>query len=280
MNVQIGRFATVVGNWLSRHQSWDNPFINAPLVYENVTAIYDVEAHPSARDFVAGLLDAKYEYNPAIWGPSYATGASVSGRTGKVDYAVEIKNASLSSRPESWDALDGGFSHPTVSGRIGYRPDAAWNIGFSASDGAYFRPEAAPSLPAGKGIGDYHERVLGQDISFAWHHLQLWAEVYEARFNVPHVGAADTVAWYFEAKYKFTPQMFAAFRWNQQVFNNVSDGGGGRVPWGHDIWRADTALGYRLTPHTQLKLQYSFQHETSSVRDISHMIAAQFTVRF
>ena len=41
--LQIGKFATVVGNWVPRHLSWENPFINAPLIYENVTAIEDRE---------------------------------------------------------------------------------------------------------------------------------------------------------------------------------------------------------------------------------------------
>ena len=65
----------------------------------------------------------------------------------------------------------------------------------------------------------YHrETVLGQDISFEWRHWQLWAEVFEARFEIPGVGNADSLAYYFEAKYKFTPQLFGAFRWNQQFF--------------------------------------------------------------
>src|SRR5580693_10115229 len=53
LTVQIGKFATVVGNWVPRHLSWDNPFINAPLVYENVTAIQDKYAPYSALDFIS-----------------------------------------------------------------------------------------------------------------------------------------------------------------------------------------------------------------------------------
>jgi hypothetical protein len=204
----------------------------------------------------------------------------VAGRIGKFDYAAETKNASLSSRPESWDATQIGFEHPTFSGRIGFRPNPMWNLGFSASTGPYFRPEARPTLPSGQGIGDYRESVLGQDLRFAWHHWQLWAEVYEARFEVPRVGNADTIAYYLEAKYKFTPQFFGALRWNQQLFATVSDGLGGRAPWGHDLWRIDTALGYRFTAHTQLKLQYSLQHEASVPRGVSNLFAAQFTLRF
>ena len=153
-----------------------------------------------------------------------------------------------------------------------------WTFGFSASDGAYFRPEAMPTLPYGTGIDDYHERVLGQDISFAWHHWQLWAEFFEARFEIPGFGDADTFAYYLEAKYKFTPQFFGAVRWNQQFFSDVTNSFGGTAPWGHDLWRADLAAGYRFTAHSQLKVQYSFQDEKGGPS--SHMFAAQFTVRF
>src|SRR5947209_1521622 len=50
--LQLGKFATVVGNFVPRHLSWDNPLINAPLVYENVTPISDKEAPSSPLDFV------------------------------------------------------------------------------------------------------------------------------------------------------------------------------------------------------------------------------------
>jgi hypothetical protein len=279
-SLQAGQFATVVGNWVSRHLSWDNPFINAPLPYENVTAIEDKTA-PNTYEFLdIGTPAEKYEYHPVLWGPSYATGVSVAGRLGLFDYAAEIKNASLSSRPEAWPITRRDFDHPTVSGRLGFRPNEMWTFGVSASDGPYFREEATPTLPLGRDIGDYHERLLAQDIGFAWHHWQLWAEFFEARFEIPGFTDADTFAYYLEAKYKFTPQFFGAVRWNQQFFSDVTNSSGGTAPWGHDLWRADIAAGYRFTAHTQLKLQYSFQHEKNGLRDLAHMFAAQFTVRF
>jgi len=280
-SLQIGKFATVVGNWVPRHLSWDNPFINAPLVYENVTAIQDKYAPYSPLYFVYGpYYYAKYSFNPVIWGPSYANGISMSGKLGQFDYAIEMKNASLSSRPESWLITENGFENPTFSGRIGFRPNEAWNFGFSASEGSYFRREAEPTLPPGRDIDDYREFVLGQDASFAWHHLQVWAEFYEARFEVPRVGNADTFAYYIEAKYKFTPQFFGALRWNQQLFGTVSDGYGHNVHWSEDLGRIDVAVTYRFTPHAQLKLQYDFQHQTTGPGENNHLFAAQFTVRF
>ncbi len=279
--VQIGKFATVVGNWVPRHLSWDNPFINGPLVYENVTAIQDKYAAFSPLEFLYGpYYEGKYAFNPVIWGPSYASGISVSGQLGKFDYAVEMKNASLSSRPESWYVTENGFENPTFSGRFGFRPNEAWNFGLSASEGPYFRREAEPTLPPGRDIDDYREFVLGQDLSFAWRHLQLWAEFYEARFEVPRVGNADTFAYYIEAKYKFTPQLFGAIRWNQQLFSTISDDDGHNDRWSPDLGRIDIAAAYRFTPHMQLKLQYGFQHETSRPGDDNHLFAAQFTIRF
>src|SRR2546428_967517 len=166
--LQVGKFATVVGNFVPRHLSWDNPFINAPLVYENITAISDKSAPASPQDFVRSFeADAKYEFNPVIWGPSYASGISVSGRLGRFDYAAEMKNSSLSSRPESWNVTEIGLNNPAFNARLGFRPSQMWNFGISTSDGAYFRSEAERTFPRGRDICDFRELVLGQDASFA-----------------------------------------------------------------------------------------------------------------
>ena len=280
LSVQVGKFAAVTGNWNPRHLSWDNPFINAPLVYENVTILEDMKALPAIY-FERGVFrDPKEEYLPAIWGPSYATGVSAAGRFGMYEYAAEIKNASLSSRPESWDLTQIGFEDPTVNTRLGLRPNEAWNFGFSASKGAYFRPEAEATLPVGRDIGDYDQLVLGQDVSFAWRHLQIWAEFYQIRFELPSGGDADTFGYYLEAKYKFAPQLFGAVRWNQQFFGDIPGSSGQPIQWWRDISRVETALTYRLTEHTQLKLQYNLQYEDSPLTGWGHMFATQLTVRF
>jgi hypothetical protein len=279
-SLQVGKFATVVGNWIGRHLSWDNPFINAPLPYENVTPLSDFAAPYTYGDYDGQRRGPKYVYLPVIWGPSYASGISVAGRLGKFEYAAEVKNAALSSRPESWDLTQISFDHPTVSGRLGFRPNQMWNFGFSASDGPYLRPEAEPTLPYGRSIDDFHQTVLGQDITFAWHHLQIWAEFYEARFDAPRLGNADTFAYYLEAKYKFTPQLFGAVRWGQQFFSDVPNRYGGAIPWSNDVSRIEGAAGYRFTPHTQLKLEYYFQREDDPGGTCNQTLAAQLTVRF
>jgi hypothetical protein len=155
-----------------------------------------------------------------------------------------------------------------------------WNLGFSVSEGTYLRPEALPTLLPGRRFEDYRQKTLAQDLSFAWHHLQVWAEIYETRFAIPRVGNADTWAYYLEAKYKFTPQFFGAVRWNQQVFSKIPTGAGTDARWGANAWRIDVAPGYRFTAHTELKLQYSLLHEEVGPREFAHLLAAQFVLRF
>ncbi|MEO5738436.1 MAG: hypothetical protein ABIQ82_13360, partial [Variovorax sp.] len=109
-SLQVGKFATVAGNWGQRHLSWDNPFITAPVPYENLTGIWDSAAADSADTLLYwahapydGINTFNNSYSdkilrvPIVWGPSYATGLSVAGHLGKFEYAAEVKNASLSS---------------------------------------------------------------------------------------------------------------------------------------------------------------------------------------
>jgi hypothetical protein len=288
--VQLGKFASVVGNWMTRHGSWSNPFITAPLPYENLTGVWDTEAVLSSRTLLRwshvrpGLPAAitaaeKVLRLPIIWGPAYSTGVAVAGDLGRFRYALEAKHASLSSRPEAWSRISDTWSHPTLAGRLGYRPNAAWDLGVSASGGTYLRPFAQPTLAPGHGRGDYRELVLGQDICFAWHHWQIWTEVFAARFEIPRVGDADTVAYYAEAKYRFTPQFSGALRWNQQLYSTIPDRAG-PVRWGQEVWRVDLAPAFRLSARAQLKLQYSVQHGDSGERDYTRTLAAQLTLRF
>jgi hypothetical protein len=282
LNLQFGKFATVVGSWVQRHDSWQNPLITAPLPYENMTPISDTYIPASPAHFLARrhLPDIKSSWLPIIWGPAYTTGWSLFGSASKCDYAFDLKNAAISSSPYSWPPNETLWQYPTLSGRLGFRPSPAWNHGASFSLGPYLSQDAADALPPGKSISDYDQYTLGYDVSYAWHSWQLWGEVFFTRFEVPNVGNADLVGYYVEAKYKITAGLFAAARWNQELYGTVSDGLGGRETWGNDMYRIDVALGYRFTRHLQSKIQYSFGHRDSSLQQGEQLVAAQVTLRF
>ena len=281
-NVQAGKFATVFGNWVPRHQSWDNPFITAPVPYENVLGMSDHAAPPTRAAFFnrKTVPDKKRDWLPVLWGPSYAHGASVFGRVEQFDYAFEIKSASLSSRPSTWEARNVEWDAPTLTGRLGYRPSATWDFGTSFSTGAYMDAAADSTLPRGTDRSDFTQDTLGFDFRYAHHHFELWGELMLSRFEVPHVGDADTLAYYLEAKYKLTESLFLATRWNQQFFDDVATGTGGDTAWDRDLFRADFAVGYRFNRSVQAKLQYSYGHESGPNANADHVLATQVTFRF
>ncbi|HEX3730467.1 MAG TPA: hypothetical protein VHV47_11725 [Opitutaceae bacterium] len=300
LSLQVGKFATVVGNWAPRHGSWEDPFITAPLPYENLTGIWDTTAADSVNrifqwahvaPYPASDVDAdKSRRLPILWGPSYTTGAALIGDAGLLRYAVEVKNASLSSRPDEWTLVDRGWSHPAIDARLALQPDEAWSVGLSAGEGPYLDAGAAPSVPAGRSFSAYREIVLGQDASYAWHHFQAWAELYEARFEVPAVANADTAAYYVEARYTFAPRFSAGLRWNQQIYAPLQAPAGflagvGPVPahsqdWGAGVREIDFAPEYRLTAYVQLKVQLSLERGASGASGTVPLAAAQLTLRW
>ena len=231
------------------------------------------------RGYDNGDYSDKYLRNPVIWGPSYATGFAVSGSLGRFDYAVEMKNAALSSRPESWDLTERGFEDPTFSGRVGVRPNEMWNLGFSASAGPYLLEDAErPArrtrhwrLPPIRPRPGYQLRLAS--LSTLGRSLRV------ALRSAANIGDADTLSYYIEAKYKITPQLFAALRWNQQFFGEIPDEDH-FAKWGNDISRIDAVLGYRFTNYLQLKVQYSFSYEGEALHQEGHLAAAQLTVKF
>jgi hypothetical protein len=281
LHLQVGKFATLVGNWVPRHLSWDNPFVTAPLPYERVTAVSDARAAPPA-EFLArrAFPDDRREWVPMIWGPSYASGAAAFGRVGALEWGGELKNAAPSARPAVWDGTERGWDAPTVSGRLGWRPGAAWAVGVSGSRGTYLRSRAQATLARGRHARDYHQSLVGADASYAVRHLELWAEFWASRFEVPRVGQADVAAWYVEGRYKVARRLFAALRWNQQVFGDVDDGRGGETPWDRDAWRLDAAATWRPARHLQVKLQYGVGRQRRRPQQGQQLVAAQLTLRF
>lgn len=281
-NLQFGEFATCFGSWVKRHYSWDSPFVTAPTPYEQVLTISDMTAPASPQAFLArkSIPANKQSWVPLIWGPSYTSGGTVFGSVERWDYAVEFKNASLSSRPPAWSAFDQGWQDPTISGRVGWRPSAEWNIGLSGSGGTYLLPPAATTLPPGTDLGDFQQYTAGLDVGWSRHRWQLWSEVFLARFQVPTVGNADLVGAYVEAKYKFTTHLWGAARMNVMMFGDVSDGAGGQARWDNNAWRMDLSAGWRFNEHWQLKLQYSYGDEQSPGIEGNNLFAGQITLRF
>ncbi|HEX6131592.1 MAG TPA: hypothetical protein VF044_07650, partial [Actinomycetota bacterium] len=208
------------------------------------------------------------------------------GRLGAVDWAVELKNAAPSSRPETWDATDRGWKEPSVGGRLGLHPAPWWRLGVSGAGGPYLRRAAG----LGSRERDDHQQLLvGADASMSHRRLELWAEVLASRFEVPialrrpRVPAsvdADTIAYYVEGRYQVVTGVFGALRLGQQLFGSVAGSDGRRRSVDRDAWRVDAAVTVRPTRHAQVKLQYGWLEQAGRQRQGPQLGVVQLTLRF
>jgi hypothetical protein len=215
---------------------------------------------------------------PIVWGPSYATGASLEAGAGAFDAVVEVKNAALSSRPDTWDALGESYpDRPTVTGRIAWHPSASWTVGGSLSRGPYLQDDARATLPAGASIDDFDQSTVGLDLTYELHRVQVWSELVRARFEVPTVGEVEALSGFVELRYKAMPRVWLAARWNQAWFERTP---GLRESWDRDLRRIDLGLGYRHDAHVQAKLEVSHADQAGGNTTGRYLAAAQLTIWF
>lgn len=289
--VQAGQFATVFGNWVERHASWENPFVTAPLPYENLTSVWDSSAAPdldtllrwgSVRPPRKPTLADRRLQNPVIWGPSYAFGAGLLGSFQHWDYAVTVGQTALSSRPDAWGLRwnEDAWEHPTLTSRLTYRPTPRWTVGTSASRGAYLRPGATLPQARETSRGDFVQTTVGLDAAYAAKRWVVWTEVIGARFSHPFLPDLQTWSYYVETRVTLAPRLFGALRWGEQRFERITASGGERLPWSRDVERLDLAATFRWTADAQIKVHVGLQREDPAERAWVRTWALQVVQRF
>ena len=270
LNFQIGKFPTVFGAWPAGQDFFDDPFLLAPLPYSQIVGINtrnpaaNSPAAIAARDngsAPAFSTLANDQWASIIWGPAMATGASVFGATEHLDYALEIKSAALAAHPAAWSSTD--FSHPTVSARCGYRPDAAWACGVSASRGTWLEENVA-----GVDRSDCVQNTLGLDLRWAHHNLIVSSEIIFSEFETPAAGHLRAASGFLQARWKVSPGFWLATRFGQILTNDAA----GDVVWQPDLWRAEIGTGWRISPNLLFKAGYSYTHADAGDDRGNHLL--------
>lgn len=267
LNLQLGKSATVFGNYVSRHDFHDDPFLVAPLPYGEILGVAVRNPAGNSLSNIAGRASGrlpgvfnspKRNWASAIWGPAYTSGVSIFGAFEKFDYALEIKNVEAGAHPNQWDASAEDFDSPTIAGRLGYRPNATWNFGASWSRGPYLNPEADRFLPVGTDRGDLPHTMFGVDARWARGDVIFSGEAIFNRYERLSGEDLESLSWYLQARWKAAPGFWLATRLGQTLNNEVSGLSGERLPWSPDLLRAELAAGWRVTPDLLLKTQYSY----------------------
>jgi hypothetical protein len=173
-----------------------------------------------------------------------------------------------------------------VTGHLRWRPDPAWTLGLSWSDGAYLQDAAEALLPAGRQVDDYSQTTAGLDLAYQHRDLQIWSELAYSRFEVPAVGEVSVTSGFVEVRYKVAPRWWLAGRWNQSWFEEVAGPAGtGADPgedisWDRDLHAADVGIGYRHTAHLQGKLEYRWVDQQGTDVNGRHRLTGQLVFWF
>lgn len=261
VNLQVGKFATVFGNHIPNHEFQDNPFLTDPLPYSEINGVAVRNPAGNTPTAIANrapgriFTTPKINWAAQIWGPAYTSGASIFGQVDKLQYAFEVKNVETGAHSPQWDPSFSDFEDPSFAGRIAWQHDASLTFGLSFARGPYLNPEVNTV-----DRGDFQHTMVGLDARYALGAWILSGEIIHSIYDIPGSDDLASFNYYLQARYKAAPGLWLAARFGQTINNNIATPSGEEVEWSPDLWRAEGAVGYRITPDLLLKGQYTFTH--------------------
>jgi hypothetical protein len=266
LNLQIGKFGTPFGQFLTRNYSNENPLIGFPLTYTHRTPIRADQfpkspyylVSPRSDESSSGYLGGTdSDTRLPLLNFSYPTGIMAFGNPGKFDYRIALVNSSLA------NPLDLGTPGQRVQwiAAGGINCVVGLHLGASFAEGPYLDASVNSLLPLGTSFNEFKQRALGFDFQYAIHHLEAYGELLFNTFEVPNIPQRlGATGYYLELKYTWTPRFFSAIRWNQIYFDRLRGGLSSdfRPRFDNNVNSLEFGLGYRLTE--RLLAKGSYQH--------------------
>jgi hypothetical protein len=300
LNIQVGKFGTLFGQFLARIYPDQNPLVQVPLMYSYRTTI---PASMVLQD-PEGLLSYRYRArSPQLypygsgngWLPliniAYPTGVMVYGNPRMFDYRFAVVNSSISN---PLDLDQPGQRAQWVAGG-GWTIIPGLRLGTSLAAGPYLSGSVNSQLPAGTSLRDYTQRALDFDFEYTFRHLETYGELLFTNFRVPNINQRlGASGYYVELKHTWAPRIYTALRWNQIFFDRLRPSA--YSPYGeptppefndftgvrfdYNINSLEVGLGFRITG--KLLTKVSFQHDRTlgGMDPRNYVFAAQLVYSF
>jgi hypothetical protein len=245
LNLELGKFAAPLGNFISRSSARKNPLTTDPLVYDQVTTFMKKTDTAAA---ILGRRDkpAVKDWRVPIYRELYGVGGMVFGTYKDLTVSFAVMNIAPSSWVFQWPLHAGDFRDPNFYVHLSYAIDASWTAGASFSRGPYDRQDAA-GIPSGKDTGDFPQTVAAVDLKYAIGAVEVFAEVYWTQIQAPLVDNLELLSWYVEGKYTFLPGLFGAVRLAQNIYGSIDDAAGVSHQWDRNMTRVEFGGGYFFT---------------------------------
>jgi hypothetical protein len=264
IDIQAGRIPPTFGAFARRQYGAGNPLIGYPLAYQYLTAVRP-DALPASTDDVVrmrargwrpsypiGSLDIAPGM-PLITAFRWDTGVQVRVGPESLNVSAAVTNGTTSD-PRTRDTNDG----KQVAGRIQWRPSAGLSIGGSAASGAYVADAALASLTMIAGGTHSSQHALGTDVEYSRDHWMLRGELIWNRWQVPTLSRAlDATSGFAEGRYKISPGVFLAGRFDRLGFSELASSFGVRS-WDAAVTRIETGAGYYI--RRNLLAKGTYQH--------------------
>ena len=257
-NLELGKFAAPVGNFIPRSSARKNPLATWPLMYDQPTTFMKKVDTPAAVLNRRDVPDRK-DWRVPIYREIYGVGGMVFGTWQDLTVSFAVMNIAPGDWVFQWPLHAGDFHDPNYYLHLGYAVSASWTVGASVSRGPYDRDDAG-GLPAGKDSGDFPQTLAGVDVKYAIGDVEVYAEAFWTRFKAPRIDDLDLWSWYVEGKYKILPGLFGAVRIAQMAFGEIDDAAGVSHQWDRNLVRVEFGGGYFFTPNlfTKAMMQLNY----------------------
>ena len=290
LSLMAGKVPWAIGTYAPRTYSNENPLVGTPLMYQYHSTLVWYAIPPTADALLATAGQGAYGVNyfgypmglgMAIVDDSYwDVGVTVTGSTRPVEYAAGIVAGTPGWGSTSKDENSG----KSLLGRIGLMPLPGLRVGASAAYGPYLVEELNASLPAGRSVGDYHQKLAMVDLEVQRGHVELRAEGAYNVWETPTVGDLEVRGGYIELKYLMPFGGFVAGRWDALRFGEIADSSGQMLPWDCNVNRVESGFGYRFSRDATAKLIYQRTDlgvpGTADQTQQHDMVAAQLSISF
>jgi hypothetical protein len=292
IDLQIGRVPPTFGLFSTTGYGADNPLVSRPLAYGYLTSLRRDALPRTVADLVQmrgrgwltqfplGDLEADRGL-PVIDAEHWDTGVQGRVVTGPLEWVASVTTGSLAN-PRVRDD-NGGRS---LQGRIVYRPHPAVTLGASGARGAYLARSLETTLPEGRSIDEFHQRVAGADLTVAAGRWEVRGEVIHAWWDLPAANdprlepALTSLAGWTEGRVRVLPGIDVTVRGEHLNFGDVETAAG-PAPWEADVTRLEAGVAAAVLRRVKVKLawQRNWRPNGGRVREDS-LVAGQVVAWF
>lgn len=290
-DLQAGRIPPTFGAMTRSSYGSGNILIGQPLAYQYLGSIR-TDALPANSDDLLRMRGRGWLSNFPVGNPDPApgvpivntnrwdTGVQVHGVVHMFEWTGSLSKGSLSD--PQWSDTNSGQQ---LAGRLVARPHPAWQLGASASTGAWINQSLETQVPQPAQVTDARQVAFGGDAEYSAGALLVRSEIIRSTWDMPQVttpvidSPLTATSVLVEGRYKIAPGFYVALRGDRVDYSEIL-GSRQRNTWDADTWRIEAGGGYSITRNVLAK--GSWQRNRRDGGRVTHddLIAAQVVYWF